>query len=57
MKAGIFPMEVAEVKIWASGGRRSDQGPSEKNFLKSFYKNVICIPQNKAENIFYSDLK
>ena len=31
-----YPVEVAEVKIVASEGRRSSQGPGEKKFDKKF---------------------
>ena len=30
-----YPIEVAEVEIAASGGRRSGQGPGEKNSIKN----------------------
>ena len=45
-----YPIEVAEVEIAASGGRRSGQGPGEKKFDQKFwnrqflsYKNIIYL--------------
>jgi hypothetical protein len=57
---GWYPIEVAEVEIEVSGGRRSGQGPGKIRFDKKssiFELHKRFILQKKAEKNRFSELK
>ena len=57
-----YPIEVAEVEIAASGGRRSGQVPGDKKLIKNseirnFWATQTLYTSKKAEKNSYLDLK